>query len=631
MALSPNNKFVAYKDNSCLSRRNEFKVEVFELPSLSMVFNLQMRNLNSPSNFLIFSPDSSYLLRNSVRSCISLREQKEVPLIPHGPESVDCCSFSSCGMKLVSCEKNLLKVWDVKKKSLLVQVETKVEVEYCLFSDCNSYILAWPVRQLHEFEFDDAAMYPFDFNGVVILESTTLERIDIAQISCADACLTDEGCYQIISPSYYDVPMPNTEFEIRHVHLQSGGVFLIANRHCSKPFTWKDRKCVIFWNSKYYSFLVYDFINKEPVELLPFNCLLRNIYVNWISKLDETNLFVCLCHNEVYVLELEPSTNSSVAPFASGSDTKCYALSPDNLYLACCNEDRNLTIRSVDSGETMQTVVLKQSPESCWWSELYLWVVCKGVVVKYPYDSTRTKVLGNYLEECAINFKSVLKFAEGVLVIRLSDNGEISILKICNQKIYPQQIPNSSFTATSVAISSDGCAVLLYRKSCSDYQLWEIACEYTWEVRSTGKLDDSYWVSWFCLTGTENSRSSTWLSSVEVDSSEDWSQRICIWSIDLPSCKERFVADLPFPNFLRGVIYVDSDILIIHQDDWICLINVSVGKIIASLYVDEIPDFQNVSSFYIPSRGILVLAGSRHTKFFKIHNTESNLPLLKKV
>ncbi len=612
MALSPDNKLLAYKDGRT--------VEVFKLPSLIMVFDLEISVLNNPSHFLIFSPDSSCLLWNSVRSCISLSEQKEVPLIPHGPENIDCCSVSPCGNKLVSCEKNLLKVWDVKKKSLLVEVETEVEVKYCLFSNCSSYILVRPVRHFTRFDFDD----------IVILKSKTLEKMNIDPISFADTCLTDDACYQIISPPFWDLVNRYSEFKIRRFHLPSGDIFLSANKHCSNPFTWKDRKCVIFLTQRRLPLaIVYDFIKREVVEYFDIGCLQTNICVRGISNLDETNLFVCLGDSEVFVLDFEPNTNSSVASFASGSDTKCYSLSPDNFYLACYNEDRSLTIRSVDSGKVLQTLELKQPPESCWWSELYLWVVCKGVVVKYPYDSTHTKMLGNYLEECAIDFESVLKFAEGVLVIRLSDNGEISILKIRNQKIYPQQIPDSNFAATSVAISSDGCAVLLHRDSdnpwdCeSDYQLWEAACEDGWEVRSTG--DGSHTgVRWFCLTGTENSRSSIWLTS----SAGHINERLAVSSIDFPSCKQSFWHELPLNNLRHVVVYADSNCLIIHQDKWIYFLNVSAGEIITSLYVGHHVVSLDVFSFYIPSRGILVLGGTGYAKVFKIHNIENNFILL---
>ncbi len=616
-------------DNTLLAYRHKATLEVFKLPSLTMVFNLEISDLRNPSKFLMFSPDSSYILWNSVRSCVSIREQKEVALIPHGPETVHCCSLSSCGMKLVSSEKNLanltlkknlLKVWDVRKKSILVQVETVFLPKYFSFSNCMSYILALPEMPV---------MNEFSFSDVVFLESATLERLAIDRISCADTCLTYESCYQIISPSNLHIQSLSDNFEFRHFHLPSGGIFLIANKHCSKPFTWKGRKCVIFFNWRISSFLVvYDFIEQESVELFNINCLPSSTSINCISKLDETNLFVCVGDSEVFVLEFEFPANSSVASSASGSDTKCYALSPDNLYLACCNEDRSLTIRSVDSGKALLTVELKQPPKGCWWSQLYLWVVCNGVVVKYPYDSTRPKMLGNYLEECAINFKRVLKFAEGVLVVRLSDNGEVSILKIRNQKIYPQQIPLSSFPATSVAISKDGCAVLLYRKYSSCYQFWEVACEDTWELRSTGKLDYSDWEPWFCLTGTENSRNSKWLTYGFFKFRRNGHDEglLCLSSIDFPSCKQNCLHELPLKSCGCKVVYLDSKILIIHKDEWIYFLVPSSGKIAISLFVGEIPGFQNLSSFYIPARAILVLAGTRHTKFFKIRNIENNLP-----
>ena len=152
------------------------------------------------------------------------------------------------------------------------------------------------------------------------------------------------------------------------------------------------------------------------------------------------------------------------------SVVECCTVSPDNLYIACCYENCILTIKSVDNGETLQTVVLQHPPQACWWSESYLWVVCRGVVVKYSYDSTNTTVLGNDLQECDINFHKVLKFAEGVLVVSLNKEDEISIFKICNEKLCSQQCPRS-ILASSVAISSDGCAVLLYSRVFARYQL----------------------------------------------------------------------------------------------------------------------------------------------------------------
>ena len=413
MTISPDNKLLAF--------RNGRTVEVFTLPNLNMVFSLKISELCRRSRTLLFSPDSCFLLWNSVRSCISIKGKKEVPLIPDGPESVSCCSLSSCGTKLVSSEKNLIKVWDLVSKRVKLQVKAKLCVQYCIFSDCESYILAGPFNE-------------FAFLG---FNAKTLERLDVEQFGCANpACLNSYDNYQVISPPRNDFFL-NDNFEIRHFHLPNGALFLMANAYCSKPFSWKDKKCVIYWISHFpQSVLIYDFINRESVESFPINCLPRNTFVQCIANVDNLNVFACLSLDEVFIVEFDRFANNSVAPILYPLITKCCALSPDNFYVAYCDENHTLTIRSVDNGKVLQTVELKQRPEAYWWSQLNLWVVYEGMIAKYPYDSTKTQMIENCSEESAINFKSVLKFAEGVLVIRLSDSGEISILKVRNQEIY---------------------------------------------------------------------------------------------------------------------------------------------------------------------------------------------------
>ena len=154
-------------------------------------------------------------------------------------------------------------------------------------------------------------------------------------------------------------------------------------------------------------------------------CLVALTRIDCVSKLDAANFLVCLDSDLVVILSFTTTNHeeSSVADFVN-SVIKCCTISPNNLYIACCYENWILTITSVDNGETLQIVVLQHPPQACWWSESFLWVVCKGVVVKYSYDSTSTALLGNGLEECNINFCRVLKFAEGVLVVYLNNKGE---------------------------------------------------------------------------------------------------------------------------------------------------------------------------------------------------------------
>ena len=611
MVLSDDKTFLAYK--------NEWYFEVFNLPNFTLVFDLEISELSGDSKFLLFSPDSSYLLWNSVTSCISLRERKVVPFIPYGPNNIDCCSFSSCGMKLVTFEKNFVKVWDLKRKNILVQAEIKVNVEHCLHSECNLYILARPGRE----------MKAFDFYDIAILRAVSLKRLDYDKICCGGSCLDCNDNYQIISPSRYDVLSYSAKFRICHFHLPSGGIFLIVNRFCSKPFVWKDRKCVIYFIS-FHTVAVYDYIFREVVELFYINCLPGNNHVNDITHLEGANFFVSLDHNHAFVLSLETPISSSLSHFQffNAGDIKCHAISPDNLYFACCKENRVLSIRRINDGKIIQVILIERpDPEVCWWSQMYLWVVCKNVVVKYPYDSA--KVLKNPLEDCSLNFKKVLKFMNGVLVACLGDDNEAAIYKICNQTLCPQQIPSLNFSASSAAISQDGSAVLLYSETSSVYQFWEIACENIWELRTTGKLSDFYTVAWFSLTGGKDSRSSIWVKYMFTSWEEDLNEPLCVSSIDFPQGKEGFWHELSSINHLGSVAiegnYLCSNILIIHRSSWLHFVDISGGSIITSLYIGDFRFAGHRSSFYIPSQRMLVLIGLSEVKFLKIHNIESHL------
>ena len=615
---------VLSSDKTLLGSKDGNFFEVFNFPSLKLLFMLEVNELRGYSTFLLFSPDSSYLLWNSIRSCISVRERKVVPFIPLGPDDIDCCSFSPCGMKLVTFETNLVKVWDLEQKNILVQTESKVNVEHCLWTDCSLYILAWPERPLSD---------------IAILRGTSLERLDSDRVICAAPCLNHEDDYQIISPSRNDASSDTSaKFCIRHVHLRSGGICLIANRFCSSPFVWKDRKCVIYLIHKCTVTVVYDYINQEVVELFDINCLPGNCSLYHITYLEETNFFVVSDCNHAFVLSLETSIGSSPDLFMSDNsgDIRCQALSPDNLYVACCYKNRRLSIQRVDDGRLSQVIILERPPEACWWSQMFLWVVCKNVVVKYPYNSAQAEVLGNALEDCSLKFERVLKFMYDVLVVRLVD--EVAIFKICNQKLCRQQILDSTFIPSSVAISGDGCALLLYSRCKSNYQFWEIRSENKWELCTTGELtaeSDYYYieVEWFILTGEKNSCSSIWAYYLcPSDSPAAIGEPLCVLSIDFPAGAEGFRYELSSISYDGTVLvedhYLWSNILIIYRYGWIRFVDLTSGSIIAALYVRDFRFSGIRPSFLIPSQGMLLLTGSRVVKFLKIHNIENHFVCL---
>ena len=614
VALSPNNKLLA-----C---RYKQTVNVFELPSLTMIFELDLREKVSWKSDITFSPDSSYFLYESIRSCVCIGEQKEVPFIPHGPERC-CFSSSSCGTKLVTLEelKNeiCIKLWDTVKKYVLGETKVRVPVPYYAsveFSKCNSHVLV---------------SVPSDHNSrrFHIFDSTTLKLKHIGNI-CPETCLTHEDDFLLALPHDGITRLDGSfgRFDgSDHLHLPTGERILVANKICSKHFTWKDRKCVASINSdeNVQVFEIYDIVHQEVIDTFQISCLPSYVIspnyasINYISYLGERNFLICLRWvHLVLVLSLKASSEPLVAPVVNSGNVKCCASSPDNLYVACCYENRILTIMSVNNLKSLQTLDLKEPPEACWWSKFYLWVVCKGVILKYPYHATNCKVLGNVLKECSISpYSRVLKFAEGVLVLY---HEKVVILKICNEKPCLKHTLEFNFYPCDVAISSDGCAVLLFDKESSIYQFWdwEKTLENKWQLTKWGKLTTFSDYLHFGFTGAQDARRSFWLTSCPRDGLS--LRYLDLSSIDSPN---EWKLEL-WLTFFRGdeIIYGDSNFLIGRHDEDVYFIRVRDGKISCScLHHKE----RINQSFYLASESLLLLVNRNRIRKLKIHNIENFL------
>ena len=634
----------ASPDNKLLVMRGKDQVKVYELPSLKRIFKLDLNKLSDAywqcilfSSCIVFSPDSSYFLVNSLQTCVSIKNQSLVPFIPHGPAEIISSSFSSCGTKLVSVEKRSIKVWDVTKTELLKESGRDFNVYRPItsFSACMSYIFLFDCigRQLNVFD------------------STALNLIETATNV---TCLTKlDDCIQLISPRSRCFKTDSV-FNLECWQLTTGqNILCTATKHCSTPFVWKGRKCVLTSYATS-ALVVYDYLNQQVIDTFQISSLPSSDVINYIANLGENNFLFCVKDYILFVLSLESSSGFPAFSFINDFIYPIiYALSPDNLYVACSYGSPILRIMNVDNGETLQTVAPKQKPLACWWSDLYLWVVCEGsVVVKYPYISTHRNVVGNDAEECSIDCDDdVLKFEEGVLVCR-EVNRKISISKICGKNLSRQQILDSKIGRfCKVAISSDGCAVLLYDKydsylfdpyssrlyetdrsrlyetdrSClygTDlsrlYELWEMGSENKWELHSTGKLNPL--TDRGCLAGKQNSRCLFWLFRQDFDLRTTSAVRSIDFSDPTP---ESIVHQLPIKLSMHpDVIYVDCKLLMCLDCPHIHFIHVPDGTVITSLYVGEIR-----RSFFVPSKRLLFLfIGNGIIKHFKIHNIDKYLP-----
>ena len=568
---------------------------VFELPSLTMIFKVRVSR--NPFCHLTFSPDSSYFLWGSIRSCVCIRKQKKVAFIPGGPEDIEHCSFSSCGKKLVTAEENFLKVWNVEKKELLVQAEKRYNFFHRYhFSCCNKYIL-------------ESSLI---IDTLVVRDSTTLEEF----------LTLDQDCFEKFPDSNQITYLVNKYARYtRHYHLSADEVVVIAH---ADPFTWKNRKCQI--SSCASTLFIYDFINRERVDTFQIDCLPADTRIDCISKLDGTNFLLSLDKKNIVVLSLETSEESSVVSYVFPDTSFEVTLSPDHLYVACCYNEYVLTIRSVDNGETLETVELQKPAEACWWSELYLWVVCKGVLVRFPYDSTHSKVLGSGREVCPLTFYRVLGFGEGVFVFT-GNNNMITILKICDNMPFIQKIGNPLFD--EVAISKDGCAVILFYKEQTEdatthlqYQVWEFTPESCWELHFDGEIETILYhevsMVWFSLTGTQSCR------RLVLALSDRDIAILSFFDFTSKELDELFIPSTTCP-VIEWIVDLAPNVLLINTGIYWTVVNVSDHKIVATLRACEIDLRLRPRLFYLSSKGLLLVVYQNVIKYFKIHNIDNCL------
>ena len=598
---------VCSPDKRLVVTQQERTVQVFELPSLTMIFQLEMSGLIN-CWYPIFSPDSSYFLFGSIRSCVDIVEQQQVAFIRGGAECFEHCSFSSCGKKLVTQEENFLKLWDVERKELLVQVELDDDYFYS-FSSCSKYIVG---------------CQPYG-DKLVVRDSTTLKKILAIDEPCSEKC---PDSYQII------YLVDRHTIYTSHYHFSTDKVIVRAPL---ESFTWKNRKCQILPCAS--TLIIHDFINREVIDRFQIDCLPSISQFECISKLDGKNFLLSLWRRQLFILSLETPEEYSVVSYVSPTRRPGVTLSPDHLYLACSYDSCNaLTIRSVDNRETLQTVEVEKSLKACWWSELYLWVVCEGVLVRFPYSSTNSKVLGSGVNICPLTFRRLMKCGEGVFVFEGNDN-MITILKICDNMPFIQKIVCSLFDSAgmsedgwvdnAVNISKDGCAVLFdriiaYDTGCFPCQLWEFTLESGWELHFDGTIKAKFSVRFLSLNGTQNCRR---LTLVRYDEVENFSVNFTLPVFDFSSRKlNEYSLYLPEVNF-DWVTDVAPNILLLKPEHshLLSVLNVSDNKTMTSIGFCGYSYRGWDDVFYLPSKGLLLAVVRDVIKYFKIHNLDKCL------
>ena len=293
ISASPNNKLLAII--SCK------QVKVYELPSLKIIFKVDLNEISvKDRQCIVFSPDSSYFLLNSLQTCVSIKNRSIVPFITHGPAKILSSSFSSCGTKLVSVEKQSIKVWDVIKKELLTESSHDFELydSITCFSGCNSYIF----------------LFDCNYDQLNVFDSTAL---NIVETTRTDTCSTNlDDSIQLISPRF------STSLDTAHSlyigcwQLKTGQNILCTHKHCSVPVVWKGRKCVLT-SCGTTTLIVYDYVNKQVIDTFQISSLPSSDSINYIANLGENNFLICSEDTFLFVLSLQTSSEFSAFSFVN--------------------------------------------------------------------------------------------------------------------------------------------------------------------------------------------------------------------------------------------------------------------------------------------------------------------------
>ena len=102
---SPNKKLLVLAEYGALT--------VFELPSLTMIFKLQSQGDYTPT----FSPDSSYFLCGSIRSCVCIRNKKKWRLFQVDLKILNTVHFPHVERNLLQRKKTFLQCGMLKRES----------------------------------------------------------------------------------------------------------------------------------------------------------------------------------------------------------------------------------------------------------------------------------------------------------------------------------------------------------------------------------------------------------------------------------------------------------------------------------------------------------------------------------
>ncbi|CAB4035599.1 E3 ubiquitin- ligase DZIP3 [Paramuricea clavata] len=297
------------------------------------------------------------------------------------------CSFSPSSVRLVTCDgSEKAKLWDVNSGNLLARLQAGGSVNCCSFSECGLFIVADKLRENFKNQTDVFSAW----------NALTLQRVDRRNIRGTQQRVDQGNRYS----SFRFLPDRNNKSKLL---LSRNGdyidVFQLPDAlpvarlyepfflfspplplHTTTRSHW--RNCVLHHTNESIKLTEVDQLNKGPLgyELCPCDFEKNRPGLVTVQK-----RYVVPFVNKLNIFSVADQPSMSIQPlFVSESYAiSCCCFSPDGSLLATCANGAPLSVLIWDTKLCTVIQVLRfplVCAEGCWWSESLLWIYDGGLV-----------------------------------------------------------------------------------------------------------------------------------------------------------------------------------------------------------------------------------------------------------
>jgi WD40 repeat protein len=408
------------------------------------------------------------------------------------------CSFSPSSVRLVTCDgSEKVKLWDVNSGNLLARLQAGGSVNCCSFSECGLFIVANKEAMIN------------NRDVFTVWNALTLQRVDRRNIHSTQQRVDHHNRYS----SFRFLPDGNNKSELslsrncNYINVfQLPDALPVARlyRPLLFPIVPLDttryhwRYCVLHHTNQSIKFTEVD-------ELGKLNCenLLASHIIGCQCDLKESKpapvtvqkLYVVPFVNKLNIFSVADQPSMSIQPslVSESYAISCCCFSPDGFFLATCANGAPLSVLIWDTKLCTVIQVLRfplVRAVGCWWSESLLWIY-DGDLVKIPIFNGRT-LDASGVRRVEIDWKprKLLTFSD--VLIFIDQENSVNVARIKNGELqYVEKLPIDN-PILCVAVSPCN-SIILMASSKLTFHVWKEdqtsqSRPFHWVASNTGKL-----------------------------------------------------------------------------------------------------------------------------------------------